>query len=97
MVEVNDITRGSWHLIGYYRYPNGGRRHASRDFFHHLANQIDGLWCIFGDFNDVMDLSEKGGRTSKLNWLINGFRQSIIDYGLSDNPLEDIRLHGSRV
>jgi len=38
-VEVNDITRGSWNLIGYYRYPNGRLRRARWDFLHHLANR----------------------------------------------------------
>ena len=32
--------------------------------------------------------SEKRGRTSRSPWLINGFRQSVLDAGLSDVPIE---------
>jgi len=35
-------------------------------------------------FNDIMDASEKRGRKNRSNWLINDFRQAVMDYGLSD-------------
>lgn len=35
-----------------------------------------------------MDASEKRDRTSRSNWLINGFRQSVLDSSLSDVPVE---------
>jgi len=54
-------------------------------------------WCIFGDFNNIMDASEKRGRTTRSNWLVNGFRQATIDSGLSDVPMEGYPLLGSRV
>jgi exonuclease III len=60
-VEINDSVRGPWRLTGYYRYPNGGRRRAAWDFLQQLAGQVTGPWCIFGDFNDIMDESEKRG------------------------------------
>jgi hypothetical protein len=87
-VAVTDATHGTWSLTGYYGYPAGGRRRAAWDFLRHLASQINGPWCIFGDFNDIMDPSEKQGKNCRSNWLINGFRQSVIDSGLSDVPVE---------
>lgn len=57
-------------------------------FFHNLSLRYRGPWCIFGDFNDIMDASEKRGITSRSNWLINGFRQFVLDSGLSDVPVE---------
>jgi len=53
-----------------------------------LSNQYAGPWCIFGDFNDIMDDNEKRGHTSRLRWLINGFRQAVLDAGFSDLPVE---------
>ncbi|KEH33512.1 endonuclease/exonuclease/phosphatase family protein [Medicago truncatula] len=44
--------------------------------------------CILGDFNDIMDASEKRGRNLRANWLINGFRQAVLDSGLVDVPVE---------
>jgi len=87
-VEINDIALGTWRLTGYYGYPNGGRRTAAWNFLRQLSNQFIGPWCIFGDFNDILDASEKRGRTTRPPWLINGFRQAVIDSGLSDVPIE---------
>jgi len=49
-----------------------------------LVSQTTGLWCIFWDFNEIMDANEKRGRPSHLNWLINEFRQAVLDSGFSD-------------
>jgi exonuclease III len=86
-VEVIDIDRGNRRLTGYYGYPNGGRRRASWDFLRTLSHQSSLPWCIFGDFNDIMDDSEKRGSISRSRWLINGFRQAVLDSGLSDVPV----------
>jgi exonuclease III len=61
-VEVIDTDRGNWRLTGYYGYPNGGRRRASWDFLRTLSQQSPLPWCIFGDFNDIMDAQEKRGK-----------------------------------
>ncbi|XP_039684970.1 uncharacterized protein [Medicago truncatula] len=88
IVEINDVVLGTWRLTGYYGYPNGGRRTAAWNFLRQLSHQFTGPWCIFGDFNDILDASEKRGRTTRPLWLINGFRQAVIDSGLSDVPIE---------
>ncbi|KEH43724.1 endonuclease/exonuclease/phosphatase family protein [Medicago truncatula] len=87
-VEINDCEKGLWSLTGFYGYPNGSRRRASWDLLCHLSSQSMLPWCIFGDFNDIMDASEKRGRNIRSNWLINGFRQAVLDFGLSDVPIE---------
>lgn len=87
-VEITDSVLGLWRLTGYYGYPNGERRRAAWDFLRQLSNQYSDPWCIFGDFNDIMDDNEKRGRTSRPRWLINGFRQAVLDAGLSDVPVE---------
>jgi hypothetical protein len=56
--------------------------------YRNLSEQFAGPWYIFGDFNDIMDGSEKRGRTTRPRWLINGFRQVVLDAGLSDVPVE---------
>jgi hypothetical protein len=71
-------------LTGYYGYPNGGQRRASWDFLRTLSHQSNLPWCIFGDFNDIMDANEKRGSTTRPPWLINGFRQAVLDAGVSD-------------
>jgi len=87
-VEIVKNTLGTWRLTGYYGYPNGGRRTAAWNFLQQLSNQFAGPWCIFGDFNDILDASEKRGRTTRPPWLINGFRQAVVKSGLSDVQIE---------
>ena len=66
-VEILDDEKGIWRLTGYYGYPNVGRRQAARDFLRQLSQQSTRPLCIFGDFNDIMDASEKRGRTNRSN------------------------------
>ena len=86
--EIVNHTIGNWRVTGYYGYPNEGRRTAAWNFLRQLSSQFSGPWCIFGDFNDILDASEKRGRNFRPQWLINGFRQAVIDSGLSDVPAE---------
>jgi hypothetical protein len=85
---VNNNLGSTWRLTGYYGYPNGGRRTAAWNFLCQLSTQFSGPWCIFGYFNDILDASEKRGRTIRSPWLINGFQQAVIDSGLSDVQVE---------
>jgi hypothetical protein len=86
-IEIVDTNRGNWRLTGFYGFPNGGQRRVSWDLLRTLSQQSNLPWCIFGDFNDIMDASEKRGRTTRSPWLINGFRQAVLDSGLSDIPV----------
>jgi len=36
------------------------------------------------DFNDILSPNEKKGKNERANWLINGFRNTVTDAGLSD-------------
>ena len=87
-VEIVNSTLGTWRLTGYYGFPNGGHRLVAWNFLRQLSTQFSGPWCIFGDFNDILDASEKRGRTIRPPWLINGFRRVVFDSGLSDVPVE---------
>jgi exonuclease III len=87
-VDVMDSVLGLWRLTGYYGYHERGRRRLAWDFLRNLSNQFTGPWCILGDFNDIMDASEKRGRNIRSNWLINGFRQAVLESGLVDVLVE---------
>ena len=87
-VEVTDTSLGTWRITGYYGYPHGSRRIDAWNFLRHLSDRFAGPWCIFGDFNDILEASEKRGRTIRPQWLINGFWQAVLDVGLSDVPLD---------
>ncbi|CAJ2632963.1 unnamed protein product [Trifolium pratense] len=86
-IEVIDDSRGMWRLTGFYGFPEGGRRRESWNFLRHLASTSQLPWCIIGDFNDILSSDEKKGRTDRPDWLINGFRDAVVDAGLIDIEL----------
>lgn len=45
-------------------------------------------WLLIGDFNNIIDSSEKMGLNPQPSWLIDGFRQVIEDYQLNDLGME---------
>jgi hypothetical protein len=80
-INVNDPVRGNWRLTGLYGYPEG------------VVEEILGIFlgnlCVIGDFNDILSSDEKKGRVDRANWLINGFREAVVDTGLFD-----LKMHG---
>ncbi|PNX88188.1 hypothetical protein L195_g044290, partial [Trifolium pratense] len=76
-----------WRLTGFYGFPEGGRRRDSWNFLRHLASTSQLPWCIIGDFNDILSSDEKRGRNDRPDWLINGFRDAVVDAGLIDIEL----------
>jgi endonuclease/exonuclease/phosphatase family metal-dependent hydrolase len=71
-------------LIGYYGILEGGRRMAARNFLKQLSQTSVLLWCIIGDFNDIIAPSMKKGRNDRATWLINDFCSAVLDCGLTD-------------
>ncbi len=51
----------SWSLIGFYDPPHKAKRRKAWVNLHALLESIEGPWLCFGDFNVVMDDSEKVG------------------------------------
>lgn len=43
--------------------------------------------CI-GDFNDLLAAHEKRGKNEHPNWKLRGFKQAVVDGGLSDIDME---------
>ncbi|KEH37985.1 endonuclease/exonuclease/phosphatase family protein [Medicago truncatula] len=88
-VDVNDSLRGRWRLTGFYGMPEGGRGRESWNLLRHISNLSQLPWCIVGDFNDILATNEKKGRSDRQPWLIQGFRQAVMDAGLADIHMDD--------
>ena len=58
------------------------------EFLCQLSAQFAAPWCIFGDFNGIMDASEKRVCNTRPSRLINGLRQAIPNSSLLDVPFE---------
>lgn len=55
---------------------------------HSLAGLSNIPWCIIGDFNDLPVHDEKMGRVELPQWMIDGFRSTVLDCDLTDIHLE---------
>ncbi|XP_074358334.1 uncharacterized protein LOC141697724 [Apium graveolens] len=79
--ENNNV---SWHLSCYYGHPERTKRRESWHLIRNLANISPLPWCIWGDFNDMMHASEKKGKHSHPQSLLDGFHNVIEECSLSE-------------
>ncbi|XP_074374615.1 uncharacterized protein LOC141715026 [Apium graveolens] len=77
----------TWRLSCFYGYPERSRRKNSWDLIRQLADISQLPWLIFGDFNDLLDKSDKWGRAVHPQSLMDGFRLALEDSFLSELDL----------
>lgn len=53
-----------------------------------MSNQSALPWVLLGGFNDLLRVEEKKGKHKHPNWLLNGFRNTMFECGVSDLPME---------
>lgn len=83
-VEVSNSDMGVWRVMGYYGYPKSTRRRESWNLLRHIASFSTLPWVCLGDFNDLLDSSEKKGSRPHASWKIQGFRSAVVDARLSN-------------
>lgn len=66
--------------MGFYGNLDRIRHMETWNLMRTLAGNSSLPWLLIGDFNDILDGSEKVGLTPHPNWLIEGFKQVIEDY-----------------
>ncbi|XP_019164501.1 PREDICTED: uncharacterized protein LOC109160652 [Ipomoea nil] len=93
-----DVGSPTWRFTGYYGYPKRQHRRSAWQFMRQLAAQSMLPWLVMGDFNDLLDQSEKRGRAPHPPWCIRGFREAVLDCGLQDLPFSGYQFtwHRSR-
>lgn len=84
-IVIKDQTN-KWRFTGYYGLPERHRRRAAWNLLRALALKSDLPWLYMGDYNDLASDDEKVGGCSHSNFLFNGFRDCLNDYGLCDLP-----------
>ncbi|XP_074369753.1 uncharacterized protein LOC141711250 [Apium graveolens] len=80
--EVKCDQIGRWRYTGFYSCPERYRRRESWSILKHLASQSQLLWCILGDFNDIMFAHEKNGGRPHPSVLLEGFSNTVNECGL---------------
>ncbi|XP_074347397.1 uncharacterized protein LOC141686251 [Apium graveolens] len=88
-IDVNFIENNValWRLSCFYGFPERTRRKQSWDFIRLLADLSQIPWCIIGDFNDLLYVSDKWGSVPHPPSLMEGFRAAIDDCILSELDL----------
>lgn len=73
-----------WKFTGFYGSPDCGARADSWLILRHLQSYSPQDWLCMGDFNEILDLSEKkGGRSRNLSQM-DSFLSALVDCNLGD-------------
>ncbi|KAL0417527.1 UNVERIFIED_CONTAM: putative mitochondrial protein [Sesamum radiatum] len=78
----------AWRFTGFYGFADVACRQRSWDLLSTLKNQSRRAWLIAGDFNEILDDSEKiGGRPRPL-WQVRRFREALVSIDVFDLGFE---------
>ncbi|KAL0287262.1 UNVERIFIED_CONTAM: hypothetical protein Scaly_2769400 [Sesamum calycinum] len=81
-----------WHFTGLYGEPDTNQRELTWNLLTQLHSQCCRAWLCVGDFNQILDQSEKRVGPPRPNWQIQNFRKALencelVDLGYSGTPL----------
>lgn len=74
----------SWQFTGFYGNPNSARRGESWALLNHLKTFLPLPWLCAGDFNEIVEQSEKEGAAIRRESHMVGFRDALEACGLCD-------------
>lgn len=78
------VAKVRWRFTGFYGFPEQSRRYQSWDLLRSLNHHRDLPWIVGGDFNEILENSEKEGGNLKLPYHLEAFRVALDDCSLSD-------------
>ena len=73
-----------WKLTGFYGHPDRNKRKESWDLLQHLQTYSPMAWLCIGDFNEIVDQSEKWGANPRRESQMELFRSTLEKCNLSD-------------
>lgn len=68
----------------FYGNPNPQHHHVSWDLIRTLAYTVSLPWCIFGDFNEILNFDESSSQNYRRGTAIAEFQRVISDTSLTD-------------
>ncbi|XP_073057173.1 uncharacterized protein [Primulina eburnea] len=83
-LKITEPGQEDWRLTGYYGFPEQRRRREAWNLLKAVTRISQLPWCIIGDFNDILDSSEKHGEVERPIWMIQGFRETVMQCLLQD-------------
>ncbi|KAL0434897.1 UNVERIFIED_CONTAM: hypothetical protein Sradi_0197600 [Sesamum radiatum] len=82
-VQLED-SPDCWRFTGVYGEPDTNQRHVTWNLLSRLHSLSHRAWLCAGDFNEILDQSEKLGGPPCPNWQIQNFRRALDQCGLVD-------------
>lgn len=86
-MEFLENNLAAWRMSCFYGLPERTRRRESWDLIRMIAAVSSLPWCIWGDFNDLLYMSDKKGKNKHPQWLINGFKAVLEECHISELAL----------
>ncbi|GLT63989.1 hypothetical protein SLA2020_365100 [Shorea laevis] len=83
IVHTGD-PRGSWKLTCFYGHPDRAQRFESWNLLSFLKRFNPEPWLCIGDFNEIVDQSEKVGGSIRSEWQMESFRTALDECQLGD-------------
>ncbi|XP_074302679.1 uncharacterized protein LOC141634383 [Silene latifolia] len=86
MVDVLDENNSpKWRAVGIYGWPETSNKHKTWDLMRSLCNSSNIPIAFFGDFNEIVSMSEKQGGAIRRERHMDAFRSVIDDCALHDH------------
>jgi hypothetical protein len=86
--HINAVIREEglppWKLTGFYGHPEWAKRHEAWALLAHLKHYNPEPWLAIGDFNEILEQSEKEGGALRSDAQMDFFRNTLEDCYLSD-------------
>lgn len=76
--------RTDWLLTGVYGHPNSSRHKETRDLLWSLRSTDSKPWLALGDFNEILQPSEKKGSRDHMEKQMEDFRDFVFDCAFRD-------------
>jgi ribonuclease HI len=74
----------SWKFTGFYGHPEAPRRYEAWELLKFLARTAPSPWLVIGDFNEIVNGTEKWGGNTKPRWQMQAFQQTLEECNLTD-------------
>ncbi|XP_074356304.1 uncharacterized protein LOC141696006 [Apium graveolens] len=81
-VQITNVNEVKWRLTGFYGFPERARKREVWGLLKMLAGVSDLPWVVVGDFNDMVNISDKKGNYAHPQSFLDGFKRTIEECGL---------------
>ena len=83
-IVTEQVSGYRWRITGFYGHPKTHKRNESWDELVALNRKFKLPWLCFGDFNEILSMSEKLGGAMRSQKQMEGFREVVNFCGFKD-------------